>query len=136
MQWIGAKDTERRNDELLQYLFQARNDDEHGIEEVVEHVAEMMAIGHAGPWSPDNMMIIDLNSPGHMKIASNTPVAVERLPAHAALRPVKDIGGNIYQPPTTHKGAYLTDNSPVAVARLGLIHLAAVLEEAEELIVP
>lgn len=33
-QWFGGKKNERRDDPLLQYLFQARDADEHGIEPV------------------------------------------------------------------------------------------------------
>src|SRR5262245_26190578 len=37
-QWLGRKKRERKQDPLLQYLHQARNSDEHGLEPVTEIV--------------------------------------------------------------------------------------------------
>ena len=48
-QWFGAKSKERRSDPLLQYLYQARDDDEHGLSRVVEHVPGALGIGVSKP---------------------------------------------------------------------------------------
>ncbi|MEQ1883291.1 MAG: hypothetical protein ABL878_20240, partial [Burkholderiales bacterium] len=35
-QWFAGKNAARKNDSLLRYVSEARNDDEHGIEEPIE----------------------------------------------------------------------------------------------------
>ena len=35
--WFGNKQKKRRADALLQYVYQARNDEEHGLQAVLEH---------------------------------------------------------------------------------------------------
>ncbi len=37
MQWFEGVRTARREDQLLEYLYQARNDDEHGLSAVIAH---------------------------------------------------------------------------------------------------
>lgn len=48
-QWFGAKKQERKDDPLLQYLFQARNDEEHGLADVTKLKAGYFAIGGFDP---------------------------------------------------------------------------------------
>lgn len=132
-QWFGAKATERRSDPLLQYLYQARDDDEHGIGSVVE-----MAPGYlkfAGDNVGDSEIIMDPTDPnkGIMRIKSTDGKRVKvvgQLP-YMTLATVTGRGGIKYHPPTEHKGAQLASNRPHEVATLALAHLRDILEEAK-----
>ena len=138
-QWFGAKKEERRKDDLLQYLFQARNDDEHGIEPIAEHIPGFVGIGGGGErYSNSFMFSGGTDASGNFHISEleskdGRPVLIEHRPDSVKLISVKDRGGRLYDPPTSHKGSSLSDNSPLNVAKLALLHLEALVSEAEKL---
>ena len=150
-QWFGAKTAHRRSDPLLQYLFQARDDDEHGLEIPVEEKHPISQLGVAGPGFSNEVHIqgpsIDVIAKGfgvaaHIEGRHNparfTARALDGRPAqnritprHIALRPVTGRGDKTYVPPREHLRRKLEDTSPIAVARLGLAYLEEMVREAE-----
>ena len=135
-QWFGAKKKERREDQLLQYLHQARNADEHGLEPVSKLTAGSLSIGAEGSIHIEHLIIdkdgkVDLRlGPG----STGKPI-IKVTPASAVLMPVTDDRyGTTFHPPTEHKGKKLTDASPAAVAALGLAHHEALLAEATQFV--
>lgn len=134
-QWFGAKTQERKDDDLLQYLFQARDDDEHGLEQVSEVVPDNIRLGTPEPGKHSMSVRVTRVSANEMLIESldGLPVAYDHEPAHVRLAPVTGRGPVTYQPPMTHKGQPIQDCSPVSVAELALAHLSALIEEARTL---
>ena len=130
--WFGQKISQRRNDELLSYMHQARNVDEHGIEPTAEHVEGSIGIGANGPLHIRSL-VIDEN--GNIKIDADTSkgdLIINVIHPHVRLIPVVDERYNVtFHPPKEHLGQPLTDNSPFNVARLWLAYLSALVDEAE-----
>ncbi|WP_193174492.1 hypothetical protein [Oricola nitratireducens] len=154
-QWFGAKKAERKSDALLQYLFQARDDEEHGLETSIAYVPERHEIGVTKD-GYSNEMNIELGPsfniivknatkaaatfegappPPGAKVTplDNKPVLTKRTPSEIALKSVTGRGNITYQPPREHLGKPLSDTSPIAVAKLGLCYLHDLLKEASAL---
>lgn len=137
-QWFGAKAAERRNDPLLQYVYQSRNDDEHGLERVTERVPGKLMIGKKMPGSSGSMSVslktgrhgevVDFKATAH----DGKPIIIEEILPHVKLIKVTTRGVT-FSPPQEHKGAPLADTSPVFVAKLSLDYLSSLIKEAEAL---
>jgi hypothetical protein len=136
-QWFGGKKQQRKDDPLLQYLFQARDDDEHGLEPVTKHQPGNIKIGVSKPGYASGIMggsILIQNGNVTMRDVQSTdgkPILVEVEPAHSQLAPVTGRGNIIYPPPTEHMGHKLESNLPIPVAKLALSYLKALVSEAE-----
>lgn len=133
-QWFGAKKQQRKDDELLQYLFQARDDDEHGVEQVTEFVPGSLGIGVAEEGYSSAMRFDGMiGSGGKLKVTplDGKPVLIEFTAPHMKLATVTGRGNIKYPPPSTHLGQTLQARSPEAVAELGLAYLTGLVEEAE-----
>lgn len=149
-QWFGAQDRFRREDELLRYITEARNDDEHGIEDVTEFVPEQNLLGVSAPGYSNIVRdqfgntvigagvaafkITGTLPPDQMpKLTSldGKPVMNHRTPPHPRLVPVRDRSKRIYHPPTQHLGRPLENSLPITVARLMIVYLEHLLDEAE-----
>ena len=136
-QWFGAKAKDRRSDDLLQYLFEARNDDEHGLEAITEHVPGSLAIGVAKPGYSNNMLIKELVIGDGGQITrfdaeplDGKPILIEQTLPHARLAKIRPRGRPPMDPPTAHRGSPLPDNSPVTVADTALSYLEELVAEA------
>ena len=135
-QWFGAKKAERRNDELLQYLFEARNSDEHGLEETTEFHPGQLKIGVRGPGLSRGIRIDGTFGPGqNVRVTSldGLPVGVEHKPPRIALAAVHARGNRTLLPPTKHKGVLLPDQEPLTVAALALTYVENLVSEASSL---
>jgi hypothetical protein len=138
-QWFGAKKNERKSDPLLQYLFQARDDNEHGLSDVTKLEPASMAIGRIKPGYSNamtlNVTTDDRGKPTIHKAVSHDglPILVESKSSHAALVPVTGRGNITYNPPKSHLGSPLPDDLPVTVGRLGLAYLELLVADASRL---
>lgn len=140
-QWFGAKATFRRNDPLLQYLYEARNADEHGLEPISEvrggdlrfsfpegdfsgavHVRRI-----SESLSEQNFKIIDVDCSDGKTIDTFQSIPKARLIE------VDARGNRKIQPPINHKGKNIDDRSPEAVASLALVYLDSLISEARGL---
>ena len=133
-QWFGKKEAERRQDQLVQYLFQARDDDEHGIGSVLTFTpAKAFFISDNAGDSSITLIDNDGSASGTMNIKSTDGkrVRVRLEIAQTALSKVTGRGPVEYLPPRIHNGKLLTDNSPAAVANLGIAYLETVIREAK-----
>lgn len=134
-QWYGAKTRERREDELLQYLYQARHDDEHGLEEVTKLDRGGTFIGGGTP-GPDGVTEVSVNiriSGGRIENLANEPVEVIHVPPQAKLATVTPRGTEKFPPPRVHRGRDITGLPPVGAANLALIYLRGLIDEAKGL---
>lgn len=135
-QWFGGVKQFRKDDELLQYLFEARNDDEHGLESSTEHVPGRLGIGRAKEGYSGAFRLDGSIGPGgilNITSLDGKPVHLEETPPHAKLIKVQARGNRVIAPPETHKGGPLDDKSPANVGNLGLAYLVELVAEAERL---
>jgi hypothetical protein len=102
--WVERKEGRRKSDELLSYLYGARNAREHGIEQGPKPVDAEAANG------PDII----------------APLMVELAKVYDAR------GGSWYDPPTTHLSSPIADPTPLGVATLTLSYLDELLSDAEK----
>jgi hypothetical protein len=135
-QWFREKKKLRKNDVLLQYLHQARNADDHGIEPVTKLIPGSVNIG---PIDPNRRAVISNSlveiSDDGIKISNLAGIdnlRIEETPPKVALITVTNRGVP-YPPPSKHAGSALTDVSPVNVASLGIAYLERLIDEAAEL---
>lgn len=136
--WFGKKSAFRRRDPLLQYLYQARNDDEHGLTRVTNREPGGIAFGkpivpgpvHIGKLTISmvggNIGIID--GGGH----ENFDPSFEFIKPSLRLLPVKDRDkAKTYNPPTEHMGRPFAGGTiPFAVAEAGLSYVSDLLKDA------
>ena len=134
-QWFGEKKNVRRADPLLQYIYQARNDDEHGIEPTTEIVPGSLAIGVNKPGYSTHMTLSGSFKTGFQATSHDgKPVLAElTLPQIQLVSVHGRDKAKIYDPPKEHMGQSLTDTSPINVARLTLHYLSALVGEAKRL---
>lgn len=133
-QWFANVRQARKDDELLQYLFEARNDDEHGLDNSTEHVPGSLAIGVAREGYSNSVRLNGTLGPGgsfNVESLDGKPVLIEQTLPHARLVSVQARGNRTINPPLSHLGVRLHDTSPVAVATLGLTYLTALVDDAE-----
>jgi hypothetical protein len=131
-QWFGAKKRQRKEDELLQYIHQARHSDEHSIEKVAAVSPGHTAIGRAAPGYSSSIVLNTLpDGRLHVRSMDGKPVLLEVKNPTIELRPVTGLGPVVYNPPAQHRGKPLPDNSPMTIAKLGLQFLSELLEEAD-----
>ena len=139
--WFGQRSSFRRKDELLQYVFQARNDDEHGLTRTTKREPGGVAFGR--PIDPSKPMRID-----HLSISVNGSVvninssgknenfdpSLEIRTPRLRLMPVKDRDRKtIYSPPTQHLGKPFANAEcdPILVAEAALSYIEGLVREAE-----
>ena len=131
--WLGKKLRERRKDELLSYIHQARNFDEHNLQGAIQYVHQPRVSFVDG----EGYTIIRQakGSGQELRITRKDPHAKIQLRVKlpgAHLKPVKDRFGHVYNPPETHLGKPLTDKRPIAVAKLALSYLEQLVSEASD----
>ena len=104
-QWFGAVTGFRKDDELLQYLFEARNDDEHGLENSAEHVPGSLAIGVRREGFSSGVILNGTIGPGgslHVQSTDGKPVLIKQTLPHVRLISIAARGGRTIDPPKTH----------------------------------
>lgn len=153
-QWFGAKKQIRKDDPLLQYLYEARNDDEHGLSSSVSLKPERHEIGVAQEGYSNSMTLNggpfqDVTVTGcgtavvfeggppppglRVSALDGKPVLTRRTPATTVLAEITARGNRIYSPPKNHFGQDISSDSPMQVASIAIAYLSDLLEEAERL---
>lgn len=130
--WFGRKKHERRTDRLLQYIHQARNADEHGIEPITRAELASLQVSGGGAYRFDGIVGGDDTN---LKIThEGGPPPVVLVGRRMKLTTVKDSRyGDSFDPPAEHLGAPISDRSPIGVASLALSYLEGLLAEAAQL---
>ena len=129
-QWFGGKAAERRADELLQYLYEARNDDEHGLEPITTHQRPELRVGVAKEGFSSAMSISMIGGVISSTSFDGKPVLIERTPEAFLLNNIQPRGRPSTAPPTKHMGVALEDVSPRNVASLALTYMDTLVSEA------
>ncbi|MGE6696836.1 hypothetical protein ACQKH5_04035 [Hyphomonas sp. NPDC076900] len=139
--WFGQRNSFRRKDELLQYVFQARNDDEHGLTRTTKREPGGISFGRpidpSKPMRIDNLSIsskggvININWSGKNE---NFDPSLKVIPPRLKLMPVKDRDHKTtYSPPTQHLGKPFAnaERDPIVVAEAALSYIDELIREAE-----
>jgi hypothetical protein len=135
--WFARKQGERKADQLLQYLQQARNADQHGIAPLVSHKPGRIAIGVNKPGYSQSLYLKSLKvGPAGVEFDATSndgkPVLLEVTPSTAILVQVTN-RGNTFEPPALHQGLDVAGKGPTEVGTLALEYLTKLMEEARQL---
>lgn len=141
IQWFGNVTRERKADPLLRYLFEARNDGEHGTDYSARHAGPHFRFQTEGA-----EVLIRKNDDGSIYLRPDgTPEVlddgkeVERIeirPAESFLLEVKEYDGKkTVSPPTSHLGAPM-EPKPHIAAKLGLKWLKSLIVVAGAMLEP
>jgi hypothetical protein len=137
-QWFAGEQKRRRKDPLLQYLHQARNADEHGIEPITKRVPMSLELS-SQDGQPFSIYGIKIMKSGKVEVdaVSDAGGFVEHKlhPPYACLRTVYDRRhGNKYDPPNEHFGTRLDDLTPFRAAQLSFAACRDLISRAEALL--
>jgi hypothetical protein len=126
--WFGRKKHERRKDELLSYIYHARNSDEHSIEgSDAKHDTRVIS---GNKWT--KIRSADGENT-HVTVEAGRPLAVRLQGQGIHLRTVRDQYGNVFQPPREHMCKPLPESSIKGVVMAAEAYLNAMIEEASTL---
>ena len=129
--WQGEYSRLRKKDMLLRYLKQARDADNHSIQEVVEHKPGRYSF--SVPGGPGVVRIDRLSTGGDGRVieyvGSHRPTIIDE-PPQINVVPVKN-NGQWFNPPTSHLDESVSVRHPVQIAELGLRFYAGWLSEVE-----
>jgi hypothetical protein len=135
--WMGLKQRERSDDELLQYLQQARHADEHAYEEIAaEEISAYLIPPEEGGAHvnsvgvlTDGTIVIDAEGMNGEEVDVRELIALNRF----RLVPVTN-SGRTYPAPTQHKGLDVDPNNVVVLCRYALKHVEQLLNEARQFV--
>ncbi|WP_046004029.1 hypothetical protein [Pseudoalteromonas rubra] len=127
--WQGQFSKDRRKDQLLKYLKQARDADNHSIQEVTEVKPGHRTMNFVNPNGGHikDMRIVN----GQVVHYEGDPMIVADHPPTVVALKIKN-SGNWYNPPREHMGVALKSTHPVEIAELGLTYYQSFLDKAEE----
>jgi len=131
--WAGRILAERKADELLQYLYQARHQSQHGRISLEWSAATMqVAPGYSG--CIKNLQVF---SDGSFEVdatpSGNTNNQLKLVVKHGDARlPVinNKKHNQVYQPPSKHQGQDVRAHSPIDIAKLGAQYYEDIVKEA------
>lgn len=128
--WQGRYTALRRKDMLLKYLKQARDADNHSIQEVAEVKPGHTTMNFVNPKGGyiHRMQIRN----GQLAHYEGDPMIVENHPPRVEAVPVKNHGKWI-NPPTQHLEKRVESLHPAHLGELGIAFYEGFLKEAEEL---
>jgi len=139
-QWYGAKKKFRKQDELLEYLFIARDDAEHGIAPVTARVPGSIEIGNKRIEGTSTSFYIERYTKNKEQLEvsgiqslDGLPVNVRIISEHAKLITVTGRSNDKFDPPRTHMGSHIFDDSPLGIGRLALTYFESLVSEAASL---
>jgi hypothetical protein len=125
--WFGILVNKQRKDQLLSYIHQARNSEDHGIEEVTEKVGIKVI-------STDPRAVVGTDGVS-VTIPEDMPVGVEFAQLVAPSVRLKDVEDKRYRTtfpvPEFHLDQRLSNNEPITIARLAVKYISEVIDEAE-----
>jgi hypothetical protein len=126
--WFGRKLHEQKQDELLQFLYLARNSEEHGIERSLENAYRVDI-------RPGVVLHLDATFEANGDVVfrrQDDPKVIVPMPLTGAAKAVADRSGRMYGPPVTHRGQQVQP-TVLEIGRLALRYLEGLVLEAEKL---
>lgn len=131
--WFGEKKAERSQDPLLRFLYQARDADHHGIEQVESVKYDPPSVGYYVPGGGPQEVYIEhaiIGYDGLVSYRGDKPLARRENPGKIKLQRVVN-RGNEFDPPNEHLGQPLRYTDPVFVAHTGIKWYEQLVREAE-----
>lgn len=134
-QWFGRKKAQRKADHLLNYLFHARNDEEHGLCDGVTPTAGEFLFKIKGGEPLDvhfkkdpvtGEIQFDRTELGEATLVTSSGIGF-------SLVAVEERDKRLVHPPIAHNDEVLSDMTPLGVGRVGLRAIKAIVAEAEKL---
>lgn len=127
--WQGSFHRLRRKDMLLRYLKQARDADNHSIQDVTTIQPGSKGYRFANP-SGGYIKHLEMRN-GVVVHYEGDPMIIEETPPHPVAVAVKN-NGEWFNPPTSHLGQPVTTHHPVQLAELGLKFYSEYLDQVEK----
>jgi len=125
--WQGKTQSLRRKDMLLRYLKQARDADNHSIQELAEHKPGGSGLSFAkGSGHIKRLEIVN----GQIVHYEGDPVILTHYPSRVLVKKVLN-SGNWYNPPTVHLNNPLNSGDPRVLGKLGLEFYERFVDDAE-----
>lgn len=125
--WQGKFQALRKKDMLLRYLKQARDADNHSIQDLTAIKPGQMTINFPSGSGRIDHLYID-NS--RVVSYSGDPMIETVTPPHPIAVPIRN-NGVWYNPPTSHLGNNVPNLHPITIAELGIEFYSNYLEEVE-----
>lgn len=127
--WQGTYHRLRKKDMLLRYLKQARDADNHSVQDVTKIQPGRRGYRFVNPRG-GYIKHMEIRN-GEVVHYEGDPMIVEETPPHPVAVPVKN-NGEWFNPPTSHLGQPVANHHPVLLAELGLKFYSAYLDEVEK----
>ncbi|MBC7608237.1 MAG: hypothetical protein H7228_01470 [Polaromonas sp.] len=129
--WFGRMKNERRSDELLAYVHQARNADEHGISQI--SVRKLEGLQMRGTEAGARLYGLQVQNNGEViHHPSNTGIHVETLVSMTLADIYDDKHGDTFPVPTTHLGKPLPDQKATTISTLALEYLNGLVRDGSK----
>lgn len=126
--WQAKYHRLRKKDMLLRYLKQARDADNHSIQEVTRIEPGFRGLRFINP-TGGFIKHMEIRG-GEIVAYEGDPAVIEERPPHPVAVPVKN-HGEWFNPPTSHLEQPVTTHHPVALAELGLRFYETYISEVE-----
>lgn len=133
--WAQKRCLGKPKDPLVQYLKQARNVEEHGLEETVQLDPGGLAIGINQSLIGGTILIQNgVVTMDGVRTGDGKPIRWKATAPHPKLVPVVDARyGTVFNVPDIHLGQAIDDHAPAAIGELAITYYRALLEEARRL---
>lgn len=131
--WYGRVTHQRRKDELLKYIHQARNSDEHGLANIIGLTS--IRISNTSTDSQEPIACEIDPSTGNISsiyVPPNSAARI-RMPDFVVVEVHNKKYGTTCTPPTMHKGQEISDWGLECIGSLALSAMTEILEEAQTL---
>lgn len=115
--WQGKYHRLRKKDMLLRYLKQARDADNHSIQDFTKIEPGSRSVSFVNPRG-GYIKHMEIRG-GEIAAYEGDPIVIEDKPPQPVAVPVKN-NGEWFNPPTSHLGTPVTTHHPVALGELGL----------------
>lgn len=126
--WQGTYHRLRKKDMLLRYLKQARDADNHSIQDITKIQSGQWAYQFVNP-SGGYIRSMEIRN-GKVVRYEGDPMIVEEKPPHPVAVPVRN-NGKWFKPPTSHLEKPVANHHPILLAELGLKFYSDYLNEVE-----
>ncbi len=128
--WQGKFQSLRKKDMLLRYLKQARDADNHSVQDLADIEPGKRLMNFVNP-AGGYVKSLKIDGSGNILHYEGDPmVVVDKAPQPIAVR-VKN-NGEWFNPPNSHLGQPITSQHPVNLANLGLAFYIDFLKQAEK----
>lgn len=126
--WQGQFQALRKKDMLLRYLKQARDADNHSIQDMTEIKPEVTILDFVNP-NGGHIHHMEIRN-GKVVAYQGDPMVQKTTPQHPVAVPVQN-NGIWFNPPTSHLGKAILNLHPITLAELGIAFYSNFVEQVE-----